>query len=121
MKSQKGFSLIEVLISLALLGMIAVAFLSALATSFRATLIMDERATARNLATSEMEYVKSQDYAAFYDPAQIPEYYGYTPSIGVEPLYNEDGSQKDGIQKITVTIKHDDKVVTTLEGYKVYR
>ena len=34
-----------------------------------------------------------------------------------EPLRAPD----DGIQKITVTIKHSDKVVIRLEGYKVDR
>jgi len=116
MKSEKGFSLIEVLVSLAILAMIGVAFLSGLATSYRATLIADEHTTAQNLAGNQMEYVKSQCYAASYE-AQIPdEYHGYSATINVEPLYNE-----DGIQKITVTIEHDNKVVTTLEGHKVNR
>jgi len=114
MKSEKGFSLIEVLVSLVLLSMIAVGFLSALATSYRAALIVDERTTARNLATSQMEYVKSQNYAASY--GQIPEYHGYVLTIDVKPLYDS-----PSIQKITVTIEHDNKVVTTLEGYKVNR
>jgi len=120
MKSEKGFSLIEVLISLAILGMIAVAFLSALATNSRATLIIDERTTAKNLAASQMEYVKSKNYTALYPPAAIPndkDYVGYSANITAEPLHDPD----DGIQKITVKIKHDDKVVTTLEGYKVNR
>ena len=112
---ERGFSLIEVLVSLVILSMIAVGFLSALATSHRAALIVDERTTAKTLATSQMEYVKSQNYTASYD--QIPEYHGYVLTIDVEPLHDPD----DGIQKITVTIEHDNKVVTTLEGYKVNR
>jgi len=59
---QKGTTLIEVLIAIALLGMIAVPFLTALSTSSRALIIADERTTAESLIRSEIEYVKSQDY-----------------------------------------------------------
>jgi hypothetical protein len=37
--------------------------------------------------------------------------------ITAEPLHTPD----DGIQKITITIKRDDEVITRLEGYKVDR
>ena len=70
MKNEKGFTLIEVMIAIALLGIIAVAFLGALATASRALVIADERATAESLARSQMEYVKNQDYkdADIYNP-----------------------------------------------------
>lgn len=119
MKSEEGFSLLEVLVSLMVLAMIGLAFLSALATGTKATLIMDERATARNLACSQMEYVRSQDYSASYTP-EIPDgmdYVGYSAIITAESLHDPD----DDIQKITVKIQRDNKVVTTLEAYKVNR
>lgn len=115
MKSEEGFSLLEVLVSLMILAMIGLTFLSALTTGARATLIMDERATARNLACSQMEYVKSQNYSASY--LEIPDgedYFGYSANITAEPLHPD-------IQKITVKIEHNNKVVTTLEAYKVNR
>ena len=62
MKNEKGFSLIEVMIAIALLGIIGVAFLGALATASNAIFIADERATAESLARSQMEYVKNQVY-----------------------------------------------------------
>lgn len=116
MKSEEGFSLIEVLVSLLILAIIGLAFLSALATSARATMTMDERTTAKNLACSQMEYVKSQDYEAVYAPAAIPDdCVGYSASILAEPLHDPD------IQKITVEIEHNGQVVTTFEAYKVNR
>ena len=116
MKNEKGFTLIEVLVALALLGIIGVAFLSALATASMGLMITDERETANNLAESQMEYVKDQDYAYSYAPAPIPdEYATYSATIDAESL--EDGN----IQKITVTINHQEKEVLTLEGYKVNR
>ena len=114
MKSENGFSLIEVLISLALLGIIAVGFLSSLSTVSAVVLTADDRETAKNLAETQLEYVKGQVYATSYTPASIsPEYGSYTAMIDVEPL------QDSNIQKITVTIKHNNKAVTKLEGYKV--
>lgn len=62
-KSQKGQSLIEVLIALAILAIVAVAFFTALTTSSRAIIIADEHTTAESLARSELEYVKSQPFS----------------------------------------------------------
>jgi len=120
---ETGVSLIETVMALAILGVIAVAFLSGLATVAKATVIADEQATAESLARSQMEYVKTVDYVydtTQYSPAPIPgdeDYSGYSATIDVEPLHDTD----DGIQKIAVTIEHNDKQVITLEGYKVDR
>jgi len=61
-KNEKGFGLIEVLMALALLGIIAVTFLAAINVASRAILIADERTTAESLAKSQMEYIKEQEY-----------------------------------------------------------
>jgi len=122
-KNERGFSLIEVLIALAILGLVAVAFLSGLTTASRALIIADERTTAESLAKSQMEYVKNIDYvdeATSYPAASIPQEHidaGYSATITALPLHNPD----DGIQKITVVVKHGDKEVIILEGYKVSR
>jgi prepilin-type N-terminal cleavage/methylation domain-containing protein len=125
MKREKGFSLLEVMLAIALMGIIAVAFLGAMATGSRAIFIADERATAESLARSQMEYVKNLPYvneATEYgiDPNLNPTLDGYAISVAVDPLLSPD----DGIQKITVTVIHnynDDKEVLTLDGYKVDR
>jgi len=123
-KNEKGISLIEVLIALAILGLVAAAFLSGLATASRALIIADERTTAESLARSQMEYVKEQDYD--YNDSQLYEqvdvesltHPGYFISVDADPLRYPD----DGIQKITVTVDHQNKEeVITLEGYKVNR
>ena len=70
-----------------------------------------------------MEWVKRASYVydtTEYSSASIPgggDYVNYSVIIGAEPLHNPD----DGIQKITVTVKHSDKEVIKLEGYKVDR
>lgn len=60
LKRQEGQLLIEVLIALAILGIVVVAFLSGLATASRSIIIADERTTAESLTRTELEYVKSQ-------------------------------------------------------------
>jgi len=113
-KAENGFSLIEACLSLALLGIIGVAFLSGLGTVSRLTIIIDERQTAKNLAETQMEYVNGQGYASAYVPDTIPPEYGaYSAAVAVEPM------EDSNIQKITVTIWHQSKAVTSLVGYKV--
>lgn len=129
MKNEKGYTLIGVMIALALLGVIAVAFLGALATASNALFITDKQATAESLARTEMEYVKKQDYNVApwsyelpsappsWDEAHtLPDGYDeYTVTVSAGLLHDTD----DCIQKITVTVKHigDDEVII-LEDYK---
>jgi prepilin-type N-terminal cleavage/methylation domain-containing protein len=118
MKGEKGFTLIEVVIAIGILGIIAAAFMAALAGASRALFIADERATAESLARSQMEYVKSQPYSNNVTylklaSANIPA--GYDISFVTA---NVTGTT--GLQKIDVTVKHltNNKLVITLEGYK---
>jgi len=116
MKSERGSSLIETLVALALLGIIGVAFLSALATSSNTRVIADEHASARILAESQIENIKKQTYALSYDPIPIPaDYAGYSAAIDVDSMRN------GNIQKVTVTVRHHNKDITRLETYKVNR
>lgn len=119
MKDEKGFSLIETVISIALLGIIAVAFLTALAGAYKALIIADERETAKNLAESQMEYIKSLPYSANYTAHNLTQDYvdaGYSVSpISLDSITSRDNH----IQKIGVIIKHHDKEVIRLEEYKV--
>ena len=128
MKQEKGFSLIEVAIAIALLGIVAIAFLGGLSTASRAIFIADERATAESLARTQMEYVKSQDYDSDNNPPQyalIPDIpVGY--QIDVIPVRLDpkgDGfAEDDGIQKITVVVEHLEKPeVIKLVGYRSER
>ncbi len=120
-RCESGTTLMETVVALAVLGIIAVAFLGGVVTTSRAAFTVDERATAESLARSQMEWAKSASYnATGYSPAPIPsgkDYINYSANITVEPLPGTD----DNIRKITVTVKHSDKQVFTLEGYKVNR
>ena len=130
-KNEKGLTLIEVIIAVALLGIIVVAFFGALSTASKALFIADEQATAESLARTEMEYVKSVDYVTAPWSYQLPStppwwdashtlpagYDNYTVNVSAAPLPGPD----DGIQKITVTVSYLGDMVLTLEDYKVDR
>jgi len=129
--NEDGVSLIETLIALALLGLIAAAFLGGLATAAKATFIADEQATSESLARSEIEYVKNQSYINYVDPEHgsyglITTPTNYTVVITATPIDPSTGQplssgQDQGMQRITVTVKHSGKSVLTVADYKVNR
>jgi type II secretory pathway pseudopilin PulG len=115
-KSQVGSTLIEVVIALALLGIIGGTFLSALMTSTNSRTISSEHTAGRIIAASQMDGILNQPYSFAYDTIEIPAgYAGYTSAVGVDDMF--DGN----LQKITVTVMHNGKEVTKLESYKVIR
>lgn len=140
---QKGLTLIEVLIAIAILGMIAVPFLTALSTSSRGIIIADERTTAESLVRSEMEYIKNSPYNSTGFSYQIPptanntpwggfhdldDYYadaGYSVNVTGVPINSTTGaalsSGDKNIQNITVKVYHGAKLVLTTSTYKVNR
>jgi len=116
MGSEKGSTLIETLVALALMGAIAATFFGALSTAPRVCFVADEQASARFLAESQMENVKKQEFSASYNVTPIPEEHpGYAATIGVDPQRNSQ------IQKITVNITHHGREITSLECYKTNR
>jgi len=121
-KSEKGFSLIEVIIAIALLGIIGVTFLSGLAVAFKSVIIMQERVTAESLAKSQLEYIKNQDYRDEHHQYQKIDIPSELADQGYDiewPFERE--TLGDGLQKITVVVSHRDKKILEVEGYKLDR
>jgi prepilin-type N-terminal cleavage/methylation domain-containing protein len=121
----RGFSLIEVTIAIALIGVIAVAIFGALSYSSTVLIIADRRATAESLAKSQMEYVKNQPYIDYrlserdpreYDKIVVDEYGVVVDVQPIEPVTHDPYRLKEGeqdvfrddkgIQKITVTVTY---------------
>jgi prepilin-type N-terminal cleavage/methylation domain-containing protein len=144
----RGFSLIEVSIAIALIGVLAIAILGSLSYASTVLIITDRQATAESLAKSQMEYVKSQNYTSAPDGDVAP--YNEIPGISI-PVgytigsYNRDDEIIDnvvgipwnsgnnteayydtGLQKIKLVVKYEilrpeHKIVVEqfiLEGYK---
>ena len=122
MKSEKGFSLIEILVAVAILGLVAVTFLSGLATVIKGTVISNEQAIAESLVRVEAEYVKGCDYQPY------PSVYPVNPELTIpsrwnipQPTVELVHATDDGIQKVTITAEHDGEAILSIEIYKVER
>jgi type II secretory pathway pseudopilin PulG len=115
MKSEKGSSLLEVMISLALLGTISVLFLGSAMNSAHARAQADERASAKVLAESIIDSVKKMDYSSGYTYT-IPEgFEGYSADLTATYM------DSNNIQKLVVTVSRGEHEILTLENYKVNR
>jgi prepilin-type N-terminal cleavage/methylation domain-containing protein len=113
---EKGVSLIETLIAIALLGIIGTSLTSGMMGIYKARPIASEQDIGKSLAQSQLEAALEQPYALSYSPAPVPANYGnYTVDIQTEPF------RMGQIEKITVTVLHEDKEVSTLEAYKINR
>ena len=129
MKSEKGFSLIEVLVSLALLSMIAVAFLSGLSTGLKSVTVSQEKVTGESLAKSQVEYINAQDYipVADYNPPlksyeliDIPAKLtaaGY--DVKINPPESISGAEAYELQSITVVVRRNGKGILAISFYRL--
>ena len=118
--SEKGVTLIEVLIALAIVAAVAGVFISGLSTTSKSVMVSQERVAADSLARFQIEDTRNQAYVAetsSYPKISIPEDLanaGYDLTILAEPLNIPD----DGIQRITVTVTRNGGTLFTLVDYK---
>ena len=129
--SQKGFLLIEILVGLALMGIIAVGFTNGLSTTFKGVTVSQERVTAESLAKSQIEYIKAQDYipVAEYGIGDPPKFYelidipadlvaaGYT--VEITSLERHIISDVIELQSVTVAVKRNGEGKMSIEVYRV--
>ena len=66
---EKGFSLIEIIVALMLLGLVATGLLAAMATGLRVSLIVEDQTTSASMVTSQLEDTLSRSYV---EPAEYP-------------------------------------------------
>jgi type II secretory pathway pseudopilin PulG len=125
-RNQAGFSLIDVLLSLALMGILGMAIPSALSMTNRSTMTVTKHTIAESLARSQMDYIQNQPYdTANSTPVyvlihDIPASYSIVTPMAQRLDPKGDGTANDdGLQKITVAVKHGETVVFTLVDFKV--
>lgn len=117
--SEKGVSLVEVLVALAITGSAVVMFLSSLSTGSKAVGSIYEKTAAEDVARSQLEYTKSQDYAAA--PASYDNIASLPPGFTVSTEASAIADRDNNIQRITVTVYHNGEPVLVKEDYKVNR
>jgi len=104
-----GMTLFEVLIALAILGIVEGAFLGALQTSQISSTINRDRISAESLAKSQMDYVLAAPYTdpPSYTPLTDPAgYKTYLTPVRFNPLNpGITPGAESGIQKIMVEIR----------------
>lgn len=109
MKRRKGFSLVETMVALALLGVIVVTVLGSFSTVSLAVKRHTTATSLDRLARSEAEYIKSQAYVAkpgTYASLAAPGYafslqiLYYNPANGTFVTTNAD----NGLQQIVLTV-----------------
>ena len=116
--SERGVSLVESLIAVAILGTALVVFMAGISTGSLATGQTDKLSTAHELARSQMESTKDDAFVAAphsYPTVTPPSGYSVTSTASSIPLGDPD------VQLITVQVDRDGAPVFTLEGYKVDR
>ena len=126
MKGEAGFSLIEVILTVGLVGIFAVTVPSALSGASRATITANQHVTAESLARSQMDSIQNQPYdSANATPVysvipDIPASYSIDTPMAARLDPRGDGTDNDdGLQEITVTVKHNDKIIFTLVDIKL--
>jgi prepilin-type N-terminal cleavage/methylation domain-containing protein len=161
MRSEKGFTLVEVLVGLVLLAVVGVAILSGMNTIFKSNYVSNTQTTGVSIAQTQLEFIASDNVTTCWDPTDKVGYYpittipsGYTvwtlprgtnsdgtgnpvectlnskgglvgipwddqTGIGHNIAISMTNSTEYNIQKVTVIIKKDNKVVTTISAFKV--
>ncbi len=120
---QAGFSLIEVLVAVAILGAIGVVFMGAMTTGFRSAGIQDEQVTAESLARTQLEIIKAYEYLDNYDHLKVSDPH-YTLSIEspyVSGFVDDEWVESPtntGLQKITVRVSKGGKALLAVEALK---
>ncbi|HET9849498.1 MAG TPA: type II secretion system protein [Candidatus Dormibacteraeota bacterium] len=122
MSSKRGFTLLETLIAVALLGVIVVSILSAFsATTIAATRHAQLTALDR-LTRSDAEYIKSQAYSTAATYSNLPAA-GYTFSYQVKfydpALKTFTALTDNGLQEIILTVKGPNNASQQLDFLKV--
>jgi prepilin-type N-terminal cleavage/methylation domain-containing protein len=118
LNSERGVTLVETLIAVAVLGVAIVVFVAGLSTGTISTSKIDRLATAHELARSQMESTKNEPYVAAphtYPSVSAPSGLSVSSQATSIPLGDA------GVQMITVEVSDASGVVYTLEGYKVDR
>lgn len=124
MRNQQGLSLIEILISLAIIGVVIVAVAGSMASNLKVSSSSNEQSLAMEYVNGALEQYRIHwKSASYYSAADTPDSLaalnrmlpsGFTVTLAAENL-DVDGSQTTAspppMRKVTITVKRGDKVL----------
>ncbi|MBN1191523.1 MAG: type II secretion system protein [Dehalococcoidales bacterium] len=115
---ERGMTLVETLVAIAILGVIVTTFVPALSAGAISVSAQAEDARVQGLARSQMEMIKAADYdpGGFSYPG-IDTPAGYAVNVIADSSLYGSGN----IQKITVNVSREGSLIYSLEGYKANR
>jgi prepilin-type N-terminal cleavage/methylation domain-containing protein len=123
MRGQRGFVLIEVLMSIAIFGVISVAFLSALVTGYHGIVVAHDQTMAQSLTRTKFEDIRVAPFpiATGSDGVTTTTKFDVVVhAVNITEEYVETTDPSD-LQKITVTIRYhaSGRTIWATEGIKV--
>ena len=128
-REQTGFTLLEVVVAVGIMGVIAAGVLVALNTNARATRTLDEKVTAANMAAAYVEAIKESAFAASYNGVTANISVPFQYDVEIETECSSDatnyvpctGSDNETFQKITIHVLREGKPVLALCSYRSKR
>ena len=130
---ERGESLVEILVSVAIIAIVLTAFLAALSTAIFGVAVVRERVTAENLARAQLECIQDHLYVPHAAPISytttctVTQLSSYPMGLSISYWYSptetfiSDPLADSGMQWITITIFHNSEQVFTIANYKVAR
>lgn len=118
LRDEKGLTMVESVVTIAIVGVAVVAFAVALSTGSLAVNESDQEVMVQSLARTQLEYIKGYPYdpeATTYPTVNTTD--NYSISVAVTSIPDTDAN----IQKITANISREGQVLLTVEDYKVNR
>ena len=120
-REQKGFSLLEILVTVGILAVIGTGLLTALNNNARATRTLDEQVVGGNLAVAYLEAIKELPYSDNYSSAGDNIFVPMQYSVTIDIQYSDNGTNwvdshtDEVLQMITVRISREGgKPVTSI-------
>ena len=118
--AQRGDSFIEVLVAVAILGVVAVAFLTALSSGYLALVLADEKSMAESLTRTELEDVRNAEYPVVSDNhTPVAGYDVVTYAVYTDPVTYLPTTTAMGRQEVAVEVWHQGELVLVTKTYKV--